>query len=67
MWLRLTSYKNLKHGNILELIDFELGSNEYTLMLEMLSGGSLRNYLDQYGPFEEEIIRAYIFQVMVGI
>lgn len=37
------------------------------MILEMVSGGSLRQILDRFGQFDETLVRIYTIQVMEGL
>jgi mitogen-activated protein kinase kinase kinase len=59
--------KELSHENIVRY----LGSNEdisnMYIFLEYIPGGSVSSMLKMYGPFEDELVRNFTKQVLVGL
>ncbi|OMJ74018.1 hypothetical protein SteCoe_27173 [Stentor coeruleus] len=61
--------KNLYHKNIVQYLYTEI-NNDYNgvdIMMEYVSGGSLRHLLNKFGKFEEPIAVLYINQVLEGL
>ncbi len=60
--------KNLDHPNIVKYHCLQRnGDNEIDLVLEMVSGGSIRQILDRFGQFDETLVRIYTIQIMEGL
>ena len=52
--------RNLDHPNIVKYHGMQRHSeNEIDIVLEMVSGGSIRQILDRFGSFEETLVRIY--------
>ena len=60
-------YENLNHPNIIKYIFSEQINNYYFLYLEYIAGGSIKNMIDQFGGFNERLIRKYTKQILVGL
>ena len=60
-------YKNLKHKNIIKYIYSEQINNYYFLYLEYIKGGSIKNLIDQFGGFNESLIKKYTKQILEGL
>jgi Serine/threonine protein kinase len=61
--------KNLYHKNIVQYLYTEVNKdyNGVDIMMEYVSGGSLRHLLNKFGKFEEPMAALYIFQVLKGL
>ena len=60
--------KNLEHPNIVKYHCMQQnGDNEIDIVLEMVSGGSIRQILDRFGQFDETLVRIYTIQIMEGL
>lgn len=60
-------YENLKHKNIIKYIFSEQINNYYFLYLEYIKGGSIKNLIDQFGGFNESLIKKYTKQILDGL
>ena len=60
-------YENLNHPNIIKYIFSEQINNHYFLYLEYIPGGSIKNMVDQFGGFNERLIRKYTKQILFGL
>jgi serine/threonine protein kinase len=60
-------YKNLNHKNIIKYIYSEQINNYYFLYLEYIKGGSIKNLIDQFGGFNESLIKIYTKQILEGL
>jgi len=60
-------YENLRHKNIIKYISSEQINNYYFLYLEYIKGGSIKNLLDQFGGFNETLIKKYTKQILDGL
>ncbi|KAL4471472.1 hypothetical protein ABPG74_008365 [Tetrahymena malaccensis] len=65
----IKEYKKLSHKNIVKYIDTELDEDEkgINIILEYVSGGSIRQMLDKFGKFNEKVISIYTNQVLQGL
>ena len=62
--------KNLSHPNIVKYHGLQQhgdNNNEIDLVLEMVSGGSIRQILDRFSQFDETLVRIYTIQIMNGL
>ena len=64
--------KEIKHINIMELIEIKTTDENYYLVCELCNGGSLRQCLDKYikmynKPFSEEIIQYLMKQIVEAL
>ena len=60
-------YEHLNHPNIIKYIFSEQISNYYFLYLEYIPGGSIKSMIDQFGGFNEILIRKYTKQILSGL
>ena len=60
-------YENLNHPNIIKYIFSEQIGNYYFLYLEYIPGGSIKNLVQQFGGFNERLIRKYTKQILIGL
>ena len=64
--------KEIKHTNIMELIEMKTTEDNYYLVCELCNGGSLRQCLDKYikmysKPFSEEITQYLMKQIVEAL
>jgi mitogen-activated protein kinase kinase kinase ANP1 len=61
--------KNLYHKNIIQYLytDINAECNGVDIMMEYVSGGSMRRLLNKFGKFEETMAAVYISQVLEGL
>ncbi|PKI79410.1 mitogen-activated protein kinase kinase kinase 3-like isoform X2 [Punica granatum] len=57
----------LSHVNIVRYYGSEMGEEALSVYLEYVSGGSIHKLLQEYGPFEEPVIRNYTRQITCGL
>jgi serine/threonine protein kinase len=56
----IRNLRQLSHPNIVKYLHSQVCcDNQIDLILEMVSGGSLRQFLDQFGRFDEHLVRIY--------
>ena len=60
-------YENLNHPNIIKYIFSEQISSYYFLYLEYIPGGSIKNMIEQFGGFNEILIKKYTKQILSGL
>ncbi|OMJ80168.1 hypothetical protein SteCoe_19620 [Stentor coeruleus] len=61
--------KNLYHKNIVQYLYTEI-NNDYNgvdIMMEYVSGGSMRHLLNKFGKFEEPMAALYMKQILEGL
>ncbi|XP_057863081.2 mitogen-activated protein kinase kinase kinase YODA isoform X2 [Cryptomeria japonica] len=57
----------LSHKNIVQYYGSEMIADKLYIYLEYVSGGSIHKLLQEYGKFEEPIIRSYSRQILAGL
>ncbi|XP_026195370.1 serine/threonine-protein kinase ULK1 [Anabas testudineus] len=55
--------KELKHENIVELLDFQETASSVYLVMEYCNGGDLADYLHSKGTLSEDTIRVFLQQI----
>ena len=60
-------YEHLNHPNVIKYIYSEQISNYYFLYLEYIPGGSIKSMIEQFGGFNEILIRKYTKQILSGL
>lgn len=59
--------KDLRHENIVRYLGSNTDASNMYIFLEYIPGGSVSSMLKMYGPFEEELIRNFTRQVLIGL
>lgn len=65
--------KKLQHKNVVRMLDWKAGGGSATIVMELVDGGSLDDFLHPNGlkgngtPFTENIIRTYTKQILEGL
>lgn len=61
--------KSLSHENIVKYYGLEVNeeNKEVDILLEYISGDSLKNALTQFGKMSEKLVAVYIFQILKGL
>ncbi|TIB81143.1 Pkinase-domain-containing protein [Wallemia mellicola] len=59
--------KVLKHKNIVQYLDSSLDEACLNIFLEYVPGGSVAALLQNYGAFEEELVRNFVKQILTGL
>ncbi|TIB01743.1 hypothetical protein E3P94_01333 [Wallemia ichthyophaga] len=59
--------KVLKHSNIVQYLDSSLDESCLNIFLEYVPGGSVAALLQNYGAFEEELVRNFVKQILTGL
>lgn len=59
--------KELTHDHIVRYLGSNEDSSNMYIFLEYIPGGSVSSMLKMYGPFEEELIRNFTKQVLIGL
>lgn len=59
--------RQLSHKNIVKYIQTDVGENSVNIVMEYISGGSLRALVSQYAGFSEKLIQYYAAQILEGL
>lgn len=59
--------KDMNHDNIVQYLGSNSDQNFLNIFLEYVPGGSVASMLNNYGPFEEPLIRSFIRQTLTGL
>ncbi|KAH8075018.1 protein kinase [Aureococcus anophagefferens] len=59
--------KGLCHPNIVRYLGVDSSNDALAIFLEYVPGGSLRSLLDKFGKLEEDIVRLYSRQILLGL
>jgi serine/threonine protein kinase len=59
--------KSFKHANIVQYYGSHIEKNNIYVFLEYVPGGSISSMLSKYGQFDEELIRVYAQQILLGL
>lgn len=59
--------KDLRHDNIVRYIGADRKGFYFYIFMEYVPGGSVRSILDEFGPFPEDVVRKYVFQILQGL
>ncbi|CAN6475897.1 unnamed protein product [Victoria cruziana] len=57
----------LSHPNIVQYYGSEMDEDTLSVFLEYVSGGSIHKLLQEYGQFEEPVIRNFTSQILSGL
>ncbi|CAE8688025.1 unnamed protein product [Polarella glacialis] len=60
-------YKDLKHAHIVSYLGHDYLSSYLYIYLEYMPGGSVAQVLSQFGPFAEELIQRYAWELLEGM
>ncbi|PHU19733.1 Mitogen-activated protein kinase kinase kinase YODA [Capsicum chinense] len=63
----ITLLSQFSHPNIVQYYGSELRGDKLSLYLEYVQGGSILKLLQEYGPFEEQIISSYTRKILSGL
>ncbi|ORY26892.1 hypothetical protein BCR39DRAFT_539983 [Naematelia encephala] len=59
--------KELQHDNIVQYLDSSSDGNNLNIFLEYVPGGSVAALLNNYGAFEEALVRNFVRQILTGL
>lgn len=59
--------RGLYHENIVRYLGTERTDETLSIFMEYVPGGSIRQLLDKFGPFEEAVVRVYTRQLLLGL
>lgn len=58
---------HLDHANIVRYLGTARSERYLFIVLEYVSGGSIANMLQQFGPFDDKLIRRFTVQILAGV
>ncbi|CAN0253625.1 unnamed protein product, partial [Discosporangium mesarthrocarpum] len=59
--------KNLYHRHIVRYRGTHRGEKHLYIFLEYVPGGSIASMLQHYGVFREDLIRRFVYQILLGV
>eukprot|EP00003_Mantamonas_plastica_P030291 TRINITY_DN7444_c1_g1_i6.p1 TRINITY_DN7444_c1_g1~~TRINITY_DN7444_c1_g1_i6.p1 ORF type:complete len:666 (+),score=211.52 TRINITY_DN7444_c1_g1_i6:2126-4123(+) len=59
--------KGLSHPNIVRYLGTQTDDEHLNIFLEYVPGGSIASLLSKFGPFDENLVRVYTYQVLQGL
>ena len=60
--------RSFRHPNIVRYIGTELSDdNTLCIFLEYIPGGSVKTLIDKFGPLNENVVRSYTRQLLLGL
>lgn len=59
--------KNLRHENIVRYLGTMEDGNELNIFLEYVPGGSIAVILSKFGSLNEQLVRRYTRQILLGL
>lgn len=65
--LKIQEIVQLRHPNLIFYYTIEIFPTSCNIVSELLSGCTLRSFVDDFNKFEEGLLRAYIFQILDGV
>ncbi|KAI0987654.1 hypothetical protein GJ496_000789 [Pomphorhynchus laevis] len=70
--IRILSVLKHKHivryyGSTVDEFSKNCGCTKLSIILEYVEGGTLSHFLDQFGSFNENLIRTYLHQILIGV
>tara|TARA_B110000977_G_C10795567_1_gene384230 strand:- start:352 stop:591 length:240 start_codon:yes stop_codon:yes gene_type:complete len=57
----------LEHENIVRYLGCEAGADHFSIFLEYVPGGSIRDLVGRFGPLDETVVRVYTRQLLLGL
>ena len=58
---------HLDHANIVRYLGTARSERYLFIVLEYVSGGSIANMLQQFGPFDDKLVRRFTVQILEGV
>lgn len=59
--------RSLRHPNIVRYIGTEITPASLSIFLEYIPGGSLKSLIEKFGSLEENVVRSYTRQLLLGL
>lgn len=63
----ITLLKAIDHPNILKILDYWFTDDNFTFITELMTGGSLKEYIEKNGPLSTKLIRKWGRQILEGL
>ncbi len=63
----LAHVKQLTDSNVVKCLGFTLKEGKKAMVMELVEGGSLHTLLNDYGSFNETLIRKYVKQILEAL
>jgi serine/threonine protein kinase len=57
----------LEHENIVRYLGCEAGADNFSIFLEYVPGGSIRDLVGRFGALDETVVRVYTRQLLLGL
>ena len=57
----------LNNNNIIRTYGVFFEKDQLNIFMELMAGGSVRDKLDEDGPFNSDQIRYYVYQILLGL
>ena len=59
--------KNIDHPNIIKILDYWFTEEDFVFVTELMTGGTLREYISKVGPLNCKLIRKWGKQILEGL
>lgn len=59
--------KRLRHRHIVRYVGTGRGERHLYIFLEYVSGGSIASMLAQFGVFHEDLLKRFVYQILLGV
>lgn len=59
--------RSLRHSNIVRYVGTEITPTALSIFLEYIPGGSLKSLVEKFGSLEENVVRSYTRQLLLGL
>lgn len=59
--------KSIDHPNIIKILDYWFTDDDFVFITELMTGGSLKDYLQKNGPLNVRLIRKWGKQILEGL
>jgi len=67
LYQEISNLSKCKHPNILRIVDFIHDSNNYYIITEYCSKGTLCGYITSHGKLDEEVAKMFFYQIMSAL
>lgn len=59
--------KSVDHPNIIKIVDYWFSEENFIFITELMTGGSLKDYIQKHGPLSTKLIRKWGKQILEGL
>eukprot|EP00668_Euglena_longa_P005411 GGOE01006378.1.p1 GENE.GGOE01006378.1~~GGOE01006378.1.p1 ORF type:complete len:809 (-),score=105.90 GGOE01006378.1:276-2702(-) len=59
--------RSLSHSKVVQYLGYEVEAGFLNILLEYVPGGSIASLLEKFGEFDENVIRIYTLQILIGL